>query len=491
MADEDIMTSRSSELGLDSLIAVDISTWFLKQLQVKVPVLKILGNITMASLVQYAVENVPVELVPGLGVDSTCTSDEREEGSMSENSSNAQTSQVSSEDGNVSIPTISKTIEFANGNKRQTTTNENSIIDWLAESRPPADSADVPVVSNFQQVRSPPHVIILTGCTGLLGHHFLSYLLAQPTVRLVVCLAVRALSILIQQGKLPSTDPRVIYHAGDLTSPLLGLTEEEASSIFAEGDVVIHNGADTSHLKHYSDVRLANLGSTTALVRLCLPRRIPLHYVSSVGLGLWHENSRIEGFSPGPVKLTPGHEPDGSFGYLCSKLACERLLERSSELYGLRVCIHRPSTIVREGEDALGQRAERDWVNAFLTYARRLNAVPRAERNRGNLDLVYVGTVCEGIIKQVFHGCGDGAHKKSEVTYVHEVGDRRQPLGVLQDASQIEPDEMSYEVLPLEEWIDKAIAAGLHPGVAALIESMEEEEADYPRFLKGDSLTRE
>jgi thioester reductase-like protein len=408
---------------------------------------------------------------------------------MSENSSNIQTSQISSEDGNVSISTtISKTIEFANGNKHQTKTNENSIIDWQAESRPPADLADVPVVSNFQQARSPPHVIILTGCTGLLGHHLLSYLLAQPTVKSVVCLAVRALSSLIQQSKLPSTDPRVIYHAGDLTSPLLGLTEE-ASSIFAEGDVVIR--ADTSHLKHYSDVRLANLGSTTALVRLCLPRRIPLHYVSSFGLGLWHENSRVEGFPPGPVKLTPGHEPDGSFGYLCSKLACEKLLERSSELYGLRVCIHRPSTILREGEDALGQRAERDWVNAFLTYARRLNAVPRAERNRGNLDLVYVGTVCEGIVEQVFHGCDDGAHKKGEVTYVHEVGDKRQPLGVLQDASRIESDEMSYKVLPLEEWIDKAIAAGLHPGVAAQVESMEEEEEDYPRFLEGVSLTRE
>jgi hypothetical protein len=50
---------------------------------------------------------------------------------------------------------------------------------------------------------------------------------------------------------------------------------------------------------------------------------------------------------------------------------------------------------------------------------------------------------------------------------------------------------MSYKVLPLEEWIDKAIAAGLHPGVAAQVESMEEEEEDYPRFLEGVSLTRE
>ncbi|TVY94480.1 Polyketide synthase-nonribosomal peptide synthetase [Lachnellula willkommii] len=487
MTDEDLIASRSSDLGLDSLVAVDISTWFLKQLQVKVPVLKILGNNTMASLVQYAVENVPAELVPRLGFDGT--TDEREVGSMSEHSSNAQTLQVSSEDGDVSVlTTTSKMIEFANGNRQQAPTSENIIIDWHAESQPPTDLADVPVISNLQHARSPPRVVILTGCTGLLGHHLLSYLLAQPTVQSVICLAVRALSSLTQKGKLPSTDPRVTYHAGDLTRPLLGLTEEEASAIFAEGDVAIHNGADTSHLKHYSDVRLANLGSTTALVRLCLPRQIPLHYVSSVGLGLWHENSRIAGFSPGPVKLAPGSEPDGSFGYLCSKWTCERLLERSSELYGLRVCIHRPSTIVREGEDALGQRADKDWVNAFLTYVRRLNAIPRAERNRGNLDLVYVGTVCEGIITRAFHGGDAGAHE-GEVTYVHEVGDRRQPLGVLQDGIQIESDKMSYQVLPLEEWIAKAIAAGLHPGVAALIESMQEEEEDYPNFLTGDSLS--
>jgi len=146
---------------------------------------------------------------------------------------------------------------------------------------------------------------------------------------------------------------------------------------------------------------------------------------------------------------------------------------------------------VREGEDALGQRAEKDWINAFLTYARRLNAMPRAERNRGNLDLVYVGTVCEGIITRVFHDSGGGAHNEGEVTYVHEVGDKQLPLGVLQDSSQIEPDQISYQVLPQEEWIAKAIAAGLHPGVAALIESMIEEEEDYPRFLAGDSLTRD
>lgn len=71
MTNEDLIASRSSDIGLDSLVAVDISTWFLKQLQVKVPVLKILGNNTMASLVQYAAENVPVELVPGPGVEVT------------------------------------------------------------------------------------------------------------------------------------------------------------------------------------------------------------------------------------------------------------------------------------------------------------------------------------------------------------------------------------------------------------------------------------
>lgn len=465
------MASRSSDLGLDSLVSVDIRSWFLKHLQVNVPVLKIMNNDTMATLVQYVIDNTPASLVPELGA-----SDEPI-------SSGTQTLRAASEDGDMLI---------LPGKVSDPPTMTANTIDWEAESRPPAAmAAEQTAAASLPRPHSPPRIIILTGSTGLLGRHLLTHLLALPSIGRVICLAVRSLATRL----LPSTDPRVTYHAGDLSDPLLGLTPANAAALFATASAAIHNGADTSHLQPYSAVRAANVGSTTALARLCLRHGVTLHYVSSAGLGLWHADSRTAGFAPGPVRLNPGWEPDGSFGYLCSKWVCERLLERMSAAFGLRVCIHRPSTVVREGGDAVGGRAERDWVNAFLAYARILGAVPRAETNRGFLDLVYVESVCEALIAQVFYaddgdGDGDGSTEEARavVRYVHEVGDRRLPLGELQHViNPVGVEETLLEAISGQEWIARARAAGLHPGVAALIESMIETGEDYPKLLKGVS----
>jgi hypothetical protein len=43
-ADEDVMSMRSIDLGLDSFISVDIHSWFLKNFRVSIPVLKIIGE---------------------------------------------------------------------------------------------------------------------------------------------------------------------------------------------------------------------------------------------------------------------------------------------------------------------------------------------------------------------------------------------------------------------------------------------------------------
>ena len=59
-----ILSSRTDELGIDSLIAVEIRSWFLKNLEVNVPVLKILGGTTVKELLQSALKELPNELVP-------------------------------------------------------------------------------------------------------------------------------------------------------------------------------------------------------------------------------------------------------------------------------------------------------------------------------------------------------------------------------------------------------------------------------------------
>ncbi|KAL8727608.1 MAG: hypothetical protein Q9166_005916 [cf. Caloplaca sp. 2 TL-2023] len=65
-----LLDSGADDLGVDSLVAVDIRAWFLKELEVDMPVLKILGGATLADLSTFAVEKLPKQLVPN--VSSEC-----------------------------------------------------------------------------------------------------------------------------------------------------------------------------------------------------------------------------------------------------------------------------------------------------------------------------------------------------------------------------------------------------------------------------------
>ncbi|KAL4783545.1 acyl transferase domain-containing protein [Aspergillus varians] len=59
----------ADDLGIDSLVAVEIRTWFLKELSVDVPVLKILGGSTLGELLEFALEKLLATLVPNLGAE--------------------------------------------------------------------------------------------------------------------------------------------------------------------------------------------------------------------------------------------------------------------------------------------------------------------------------------------------------------------------------------------------------------------------------------
>ncbi|KXX79394.1 Lovastatin nonaketide synthase [Madurella mycetomatis] len=489
-SDEDLMASRSNEIGLDSLVSVNIRSWFLRHLQVGIPVLRIMSNNTMRSLVQLAVETMPPDLTPRWHAPSSA--EDAVDGGNGSLSSDADGGIPSSSSVSLtsSMSDIPDTASAADASEAPKTINDadasstSDITNWEAESRPPPDLLDVPLAADMPPPSMPPKKIVLTGVTGLLGRHLLSYLLDQPTTEKVICLAIRDLPSRLANGELPAPNPRVEYHEGELSATLLGLPPVLAESIFSSADAVIHNGADTSHMKSYSSLRAANVGSTVTLIRSCLPRRIPLHFVSSAGLAILYSRDVFPPVSvTGPGSALPA--ADGSFGYAGAKWVCERLLERVHEpLRGQwRVCVHRPSTIMREGADARGEKARLDWVNAMLAYARRSRSVPRVHRNRGALDLVKAKSTCEELVRRVVNG--DERLERGEMSYVHHVGDLVIPLARLEEISFHEADGEPFRVLAMDEWISRAVADGLHPAVAALVEILDEEGApDYPRLLR-------
>ena len=462
------MCMRGTDLGLDSLISVDLRSWFLKMFQVSIPVLKIMADeVQMATLVELVGEGIPAELVPQLKGDGKATTNR-------EGTSSASTPTTPDTADSRSSTTVATTPERAASEKSDSPSHS---IDWDAEACPPEGIAKL---TDAILPNPKPSVIVLTGSSGLLGHHLLKSLVVQPSIRKVICVAVRQLSERLKTSQLPPPSDRIVYYGGDLRLPRFGLSEKEVTAIFNQADAVIHNGSDTSHLKYYSALREANVESTHQLVRLCLRRRIPLHYVSSAGIALF---AGMDVF-PEISATTTGAKPpaDGAHGYMCGKWVNESLLERVNAAYGLPIWIQRPSTIIREGDDAATAKAEFDWVNALLHYSHRIQAVPKVEYNKGAFDLVYVQSVCDDIVRELLRNKPQSAQG---ITYVNNVGDVVIPMDRMAEIGKQKGRKEFYQVLPMEEWTRRAIEAGLHPAVAALVETFDEPgAAHYPALLK-------
>ncbi|KAE8827125.1 hypothetical protein HRS9139_08297 [Pyrenophora teres f. teres] len=65
--DPHFLDNQIDDFGLDSLLAVEIRTWWLKTLQVNIPVMKILSGITVRDIIGFGVEGLSPELTPNVG----------------------------------------------------------------------------------------------------------------------------------------------------------------------------------------------------------------------------------------------------------------------------------------------------------------------------------------------------------------------------------------------------------------------------------------
>ncbi|OBT68157.1 hypothetical protein VE03_01544 [Pseudogymnoascus sp. 23342-1-I1] len=237
------------------------------------------------------------------------------------------------------------------------------------------------------------------------------------------------------------------------------------------GDAIIHNGADVSFLKPYSSLKKFNVGSTSELIRLSAPCRIPLHFISSAG---------VAGFVPPellPLKeiSVAAYPPTegGVNGYQAAKWVSERLLEAASEKYRMKVVIHRPTGII--GEHA----SNTDIIANFLRYSRAISAAPDMDNWSGYLDLVDVEVVASTISSLTTQD-DDGA--QPSVTYIHECNDESFPIQEIGRYLEME-DKNPFEILPMAEWIDRAGKAGMNEMVCMYLKKTSSQGVgNYPRI---------
>jgi thioester reductase-like protein len=351
-------------------------------------------------------------------------------------------------------------------NKKSATLPPSPPIDWAKEISACVDQVKQPLPMDIQ----PRTHVLLTGSTGFLGHHILTYLIADPRVEKIHAIAIRSEKAIPQLMQL---SPKICTYPGDLNLPLLGLSPTNYHHLSNIIDTIIHNGADVSFLKTYRTLKSPNVGSTMELARLALRRKIPVHFISSAGVARLASHA-LE--TVGPVSMAEYAPPtDGSDGYVASKWAGERVLEGAAERFGLSVWIHRPTSIVGPGAPAT------DVLTNLLHYSRHLKKCPRFPGARGYFNLVPVEDVAGRVVREALDSLTvaeevDGAGR---VCYTTHVGRTEIAIDGLAKYLQNETGNTFREV-DLKDWITEATALGMDERV--------KEALDRPETARGEGL---
>jgi hybrid polyketide synthase/nonribosomal peptide synthetase ACE1 len=69
LAEEDAFNLQLNNMGTDSLLATELRGWFVKTLEVNIPVLQILGGISVGELLDIAIKTIPSSLIPCVSTD--------------------------------------------------------------------------------------------------------------------------------------------------------------------------------------------------------------------------------------------------------------------------------------------------------------------------------------------------------------------------------------------------------------------------------------
>ena len=325
------------DLGMDSLMAIELASAISKSLQVELPIAKFMQGSNIASLTSILLKQLTTTSKPETIVEHLNLNREA---------------------------VLDKTIQ----------PNKNRL--------------------ELQNIRS----ILLTGATGFLGA-FLLHELLRKTDADIYCL-VRGKDVKsgfqriqnnLQSYSLWKTQDsqRIIPVLGDLSQSLLGLSSKQFEQLACQIDVIYHNAAVLNFVYPYSALKSTNvLGTQEVLMLACQAKVKPLHYVSTDAV---FDSSRYYGkevTEAEPIFHTEGID----LGYTQSKWVAEKLVT-IARARGLPVVIYRPPLIA--GDSLRGIWNTDDFTCRFLKGCIQMGSIP--DMNCG-ITLVPVDYVSRAIV---------------------------------------------------------------------------------------------
>lgn len=250
------------------------------------------------------------------------------------------------------------------------------------------DSEIDPQGSQYQHSME-PRSILLTGATGFLGA-FLLHELIQQTEANIYCL-IRALDQAQGEHRIkqslekyglwnPIYSARIVPVVGDLSQPLLGLSDEQFNRLAEEIDVIYHNGALVNYVASYLVSKGPNVVGTQEVLRLaCRFKLKPVHHISTLSVFSARDDERIKVVSEDDL---PERSEGLSIGYPQSKWVAEQIVE-IARLRGIPVTIYRLGRI--SGHSETGACQEQDMLWRMMKGYIQLGIAPQIENAKTNL----------------------------------------------------------------------------------------------------------
>jgi len=196
--------------------------------------------------------------------------------------------------------------------------------------------------------------VLLTGATGFLGAHLLfelaSKIMQSQNGRIYYIVRAgdvgEAYEKLLKVGQvyqlnLGQFSKFICPIIGDVSKPMLGLSEYDYLTLSQDVDIIFHNAALINHVVDYSTLMAANVSSTKEIIKLASVGKLKhINYISTLSNYLVDADNKI-------TEDFPEYKQQDSLaaGYALTKWVSEILLSQAKNI-GMPVTIYRPNYIV-------------------------------------------------------------------------------------------------------------------------------------------------